>query len=201
MRRLCAGMMQRRDLNADRTSASATVSARAWTASRKVVTNQLHVLPSSSTPARVSSSGLMTTRNSTSVSNVRIHGSANAGILDGSGKSTIWCLVSGVAYRASSASSSSPGYAAAVPANVFHPQWGGASMIQVIPTTGVFQYEPFGFTNCTRYRDVLYLSGISAVDEQGRIVATTSRRRPLKLTRTSKRCCGRRDLGWIRFSR
>ena len=36
-------------------------------------------------------------------------------------------------------------------------------MIQVIPTTGVFQYEPFGFTNCTRYRDVLYLSGISAV--------------------------------------
>ena len=41
-------------------------------------------------------------------------------------------------------------------------------MIQVIPTTGVFQYEPFGFTNCTRYRDVLYLSGISAVDEQGR---------------------------------
>jgi enamine deaminase RidA (YjgF/YER057c/UK114 family) len=47
---------------------------------------------------------------------------------------------------------------------------GGASMIQVIPTRGVFQYEPFGFTNCTRYRDVLYLSGISAVDEQGRIV-------------------------------
>jgi enamine deaminase RidA (YjgF/YER057c/UK114 family) len=48
---------------------------------------------------------------------------------------------------------------------------GGASMIQVIPTRGIFQYEPFGFTNCTRYRDVLmYLSGISAVDEQGRIV-------------------------------
>ena len=43
-------------------------------------------------------------------------------------------------------------------------------MIQVISTTGVFQYEPFGFTNCARYRDVLYLSGISAVDEQGRIV-------------------------------
>ena len=43
-------------------------------------------------------------------------------------------------------------------------------MIQVIPTTGVFQYEPLGFTNCARYRDVLYLSGISAVDEQGRII-------------------------------
>ena len=48
-------------------------------------------------------------------------------------------------------------------------------MIQVIPTTGVFQYEPFGFTNCTRYRDVLYLSGISAVDEQGRRRACADR--------------------------
>jgi 2-iminobutanoate/2-iminopropanoate deaminase len=43
-------------------------------------------------------------------------------------------------------------------------------MIQVVPTTGVLQYEPFGFTNCVRYRDVLYLSGISALDPQGRIV-------------------------------
>ena len=47
---------------------------------------------------------------------------------------------------------------------------GGASMIQVIPTTGVSSTSHFGFTNWTRYRDVLYLSGISAVDEQGRIV-------------------------------
>ena len=44
-------------------------------------------------------------------------------------------------------------------------------MIQVVPTTGVLQYEPFGFTNCVRYGDVLYLSGISALDPQGRVVA------------------------------
>ena len=74
-------------------------------------------------------------------------------------------------------------------------------MIQVIPTTGVFQYEPFGFTNCTRYRDVLYLSGISAVDEQGRIVGEDIETQTAKPTRTSKRCCGRRGLGSIRFSR
>ena len=43
-------------------------------------------------------------------------------------------------------------------------------MIQVVPATGVLQYEPFGFTNCVRYRDVLYLSGISALDPQGRVV-------------------------------
>ena len=43
-------------------------------------------------------------------------------------------------------------------------------MKQVIPTAGVLQYEPFGFTNCVRYRDVLYLSGISALDVQGRVV-------------------------------
>jgi 2-iminobutanoate/2-iminopropanoate deaminase len=43
-------------------------------------------------------------------------------------------------------------------------------MKQVVPATGVLQYEAFGFTNCVRYRDVLYLSGISALDPQGRIV-------------------------------
>ena len=43
-------------------------------------------------------------------------------------------------------------------------------MKQVIPTAGVLQYEPFGFSNCVRYRDVLYLSGISALDVQGRVV-------------------------------
>ena len=43
-------------------------------------------------------------------------------------------------------------------------------MIKVVPTTGVMQYEQFGFTNCVSYRDVLYLSGISALDPQGRIV-------------------------------
>jgi len=43
-------------------------------------------------------------------------------------------------------------------------------MIKVVPTTGVLQYEQFGFTNCVSYREVLYLSGISALDPQGRIV-------------------------------
>ena len=43
-------------------------------------------------------------------------------------------------------------------------------MIEVVPTTGVLPYEQFGFTNCVSYRDVLYLSGISALDPQGRIV-------------------------------
>jgi enamine deaminase RidA (YjgF/YER057c/UK114 family) len=47
---------------------------------------------------------------------------------------------------------------------------GGIAMKQVIPTTDVLQYEPFGFTNCLRYRDVLYLSGVSALDVQGRVV-------------------------------
>jgi 2-iminobutanoate/2-iminopropanoate deaminase len=34
----------------------------------------------------------------------------------------------------------------------------------------VLQVERFGFTNCVRYRDVLYLSGIGALDVQGRVV-------------------------------
>jgi 2-iminobutanoate/2-iminopropanoate deaminase len=42
-------------------------------------------------------------------------------------------------------------------------------MIEVIPTTGVLQYEPLGFTNCVRYRDVLYLSGITAVNARGEV--------------------------------
>jgi enamine deaminase RidA (YjgF/YER057c/UK114 family) len=41
---------------------------------------------------------------------------------------------------------------------------------QVIQTPGVLPYEPFGFTNCVRYKDVLYLSGISALDPQGQVV-------------------------------
>ena len=43
-------------------------------------------------------------------------------------------------------------------------------MKQVISTIDVLQYEPFGFTNCVRYRDVVYLSGIAALDVQGRVV-------------------------------
>jgi enamine deaminase RidA (YjgF/YER057c/UK114 family) len=41
---------------------------------------------------------------------------------------------------------------------------------QVIQTSGVMPYEPYGFTNCVRFKDVLYLSGISALDLQGRVV-------------------------------
>jgi 2-iminobutanoate/2-iminopropanoate deaminase len=43
-------------------------------------------------------------------------------------------------------------------------------MKQVIPLSDVLQYEPFGFTNCVRYQDVLYLSGIAALDVQGQVV-------------------------------
>jgi 2-iminobutanoate/2-iminopropanoate deaminase len=45
-------------------------------------------------------------------------------------------------------------------------------LIEVVSATGVLQYEGYGFTNCLRYRDVLYLSGISALDEQGQIVGS-----------------------------
>jgi enamine deaminase RidA (YjgF/YER057c/UK114 family) len=43
---------------------------------------------------------------------------------------------------------------------------------QVIQASGVLAYEPFGFTNCVRFKDVLYLSGISAIDPEGKIVGT-----------------------------
>ena len=43
-------------------------------------------------------------------------------------------------------------------------------MKQVIQASGVMPYEPYGFTNCVRFKDVLYLSGISALDLRGRVV-------------------------------
>jgi len=43
-------------------------------------------------------------------------------------------------------------------------------MKQVVQASGVLPYEPFGFTNCVRYKDVLYLSGIAALDAQGQVV-------------------------------
>ncbi|OFX03806.1 MAG: AldR family transcriptional regulator [Alphaproteobacteria bacterium RIFCSPHIGHO2_12_FULL_66_14] len=43
-------------------------------------------------------------------------------------------------------------------------------MKQVIQAPGVMPYEQFGFTNCVRFKDVLYLSGISALDLQGRVI-------------------------------
>jgi len=42
---------------------------------------------------------------------------------------------------------------------------------QVVPVDGVLQYEPFGFTNCVRSGDVLWLSGISALDTSGHVFA------------------------------
>ena len=41
-------------------------------------------------------------------------------------------------------------------------------MQQVIQASGVLQYEQYGFTNCVRFENVLYLSGISALDPHGR---------------------------------
>lgn len=43
-------------------------------------------------------------------------------------------------------------------------------MKEVIQTSGVMPYEQFGFTNCVRFKGVLYLSGISALDTQGRVI-------------------------------
>jgi 2-iminobutanoate/2-iminopropanoate deaminase len=40
----------------------------------------------------------------------------------------------------------------------------------VVPVDGVLQYEPFGFTNCVVFGDVLWLSGISALDTEGRVL-------------------------------
>lgn len=42
---------------------------------------------------------------------------------------------------------------------------------QVVHTDGVLRYEQFGFTNCVRFGDVLYLSGISALDHEGIVTA------------------------------
>ena len=41
----------------------------------------------------------------------------------------------------------------------------------VVSVDGVLRYEPFGFTNCVRHDDVLWLSGISALDKDGRVLA------------------------------
>lgn len=40
----------------------------------------------------------------------------------------------------------------------------------VIATPGVLPYEPFGFTNCVRLDNLLFLSGISALAVDGRVV-------------------------------
>jgi len=45
-------------------------------------------------------------------------------------------------------------------------------MKHVIQATDVLSYEQFGFTNCVRFGDVLYLSGISALDPQGQVLGS-----------------------------
>src|SRR6266481_4259813 len=47
---------------------------------------------------------------------------------------------------------------------------GAINVKQVIQASSVMPYEQFGFTNCVRLQDVLYLSGISALDLQGRVI-------------------------------
>ena len=74
-------------------------------------------------------------------------------------------------------------------------------MTRIVSTTGVLQYEPFGFTNCVRYRNVLYLSGISALDPQGRVVGSSVERKPPKHIKISSRCCGQPDRPQTGFSR
>jgi enamine deaminase RidA (YjgF/YER057c/UK114 family) len=41
---------------------------------------------------------------------------------------------------------------------------------QVIQASGVMPYEQFGFTNCVRFKDVLYVSGIASLDPQGQLI-------------------------------
>ncbi len=40
----------------------------------------------------------------------------------------------------------------------------------VISAPGVLPYEPYGFTNCVRVGDLLFLSGISAMEADGTVV-------------------------------
>jgi enamine deaminase RidA (YjgF/YER057c/UK114 family) len=42
----------------------------------------------------------------------------------------------------------------------------------VVPVPGVFPYERFGFTNCVRHGDVLYLSGVASLDAAGQVIGT-----------------------------
>lgn len=43
-------------------------------------------------------------------------------------------------------------------------------MKQVVPAPEVMQYDQFGFTSCVRFGEILYLSGISALDLQGQVL-------------------------------
>ena len=43
-------------------------------------------------------------------------------------------------------------------------------MNDVVQVPGVMPYEKFGFTNCVRHNGLLYLSGVSGLDAEGKVV-------------------------------
>ncbi len=45
-------------------------------------------------------------------------------------------------------------------------------MKETIIVPNVLQYEPFGFTNCVRYGETLYLSGVSGLNPDGSLVSS-----------------------------
>lgn len=66
---------------------------------------------------------------------------------------------------------------------------------QVIPVTGVLQYEIYGFTNCVLYSDVLYLSGVSALNAQSEIVGATTEDQTIQTYKIIE------TVAWTRFCR
>lgn len=45
-------------------------------------------------------------------------------------------------------------------------------MKETIIVPNVLQYEPFGFTNCVRYGETLYLSGVSGLNSDGSLAGS-----------------------------
>jgi enamine deaminase RidA (YjgF/YER057c/UK114 family) len=43
-------------------------------------------------------------------------------------------------------------------------------VIEVVHVPGVLAYETYGFTNCVRHDGVLYLSGVSSLDTEGKVI-------------------------------
>jgi 2-iminobutanoate/2-iminopropanoate deaminase len=74
-------------------------------------------------------------------------------------------------------------------------------MKHVIQTTDVLSYEQFGFANCVRFGDVLYLSGISALDPQGQVLGSDIETQTIQPIGTSNGFCEPPDRDWIRYCR
>ena len=68
-------------------------------------------------------------------------------------------------------------------------------MKHVIQTTDVLSYEQFGFTNCVRFGDVLYLSGISALDPQGQVLGSDIETQTIHTYRNIERGSASRRIG------